>query len=96
MPAMIVGIVSLALGFLACGVGLLGSPVALVMGLRSKRRIDASGGALRGRGNAQTGFVLGLIGTILLVLALLAVLLVIALIVTNAPEISHGYDGTSV
>ena len=64
-----VGIVSL---FLACGygIGLLGSPVALFMGRSSMKRIDASQGRLGGRGMAQAGFVLGIVGTVLLVLVL--------------------------
>ena len=80
--SLIVGIVSLALGLL-CGVGFLGSPFALVMGLRAKRRIEAARGALSGRGNAQAGFVLGLVGTILLALAVLAFVLVVILIIAG-------------
>ena len=76
VAAMVVGIVSFVL---ACGygVGLLGSPVALVMGRVSMKRIDRSGGQLGGRGMAQAGFIMGIIGTVLLVLALIALTVVI-------------------
>ena len=67
-PALVVGIVALGLGFIGVGIGFLISPIALVLGVRSKRRIDASHGQLGGRSNAQAGFILGLIGTIFLVL----------------------------
>jgi len=82
LAAMIIGIISLVL---TCGygIGLLGSPVALVMGRVSMKRIDRSGGRLAGRGMAQTGFVLGIIGTVLLVLALIALVVVIVVAVNG-------------
>ena len=67
----------------AYGVGLLASPVALVLGRVSMKRIDRSEGQLGGRGYAVTGFVLGIIGTVLLVLTIAAV---IALIVYAAND----------
>ena len=78
VAAMVVGIVCLAL---ACGygVGLLGSPVAWYLGRRAMREIDASQGRLGGRGMAQAGFVLGVIGTVLLGLLLVALVGVIAI-----------------
>lgn len=87
-PALVVGIVGIALGFVGVGLGFLLSPVAMVLGWRSKRRIDASHGQLGGRGNAQAGFILGLIGTILL---LLGVLLVVGLV---AAFVVHDSGGT--
>ena len=89
LAAMIVGIVSLVL---ACGygIGLLGSPVALFLGRASMKRIDASHGQLSGRGMAQAGFILGIIGTVLLVLTLiLVVVLIVAFIQTG------GFDSTT-
>ena len=76
VAAMVIGIVSFVL---ACGygIGLLGSPVALVLGRISMKRIDQSGGQLGGRGMAQAGFIMGIIGTILLVLAFIALVVVI-------------------
>lgn len=76
IASMVVGIVAL---FLACGygIGLLASPVALGLGLASKRRIDRSEGRLGGRGFAQTGFILGIVGSVLLVLAIVVLVIVI-------------------
>ena len=76
VASMVIGIVSFVL---ACGygIGLLGSPVALVMGRISMKRIDRSGGQLGGRGMAQAGFILGIIGTVLLVLSLIALVVII-------------------
>jgi Domain of unknown function (DUF4190) len=51
------------LGLVLCQV--LG-PFALVMGRKTVREIDASGGTLGGRGNAQVGYILGIVGTVLL------------------------------
>jgi hypothetical protein len=82
VPAMVVGIVSLVL---ACGygIGLLGAPAALFMGRASIKRIDASQGQLGGREMAMAGFVMGIVGTVLLVLALLALAVVIVGIATD-------------
>jgi hypothetical protein len=74
VPALVVGILSLTLAF-ACGLGLLGAPAALIMGRTSMKRIDASGGRLVGRGMAQAGFIMGIIGTVFLVLTLAVVVL---------------------
>lgn len=79
-PAMVTGVLSLVLGFF-CAVGFLASPFALVMGLKSMRRIDAAGGRLGGRGNAQAGFIMGIVGTVVLALAILAFIAVVAVLV---------------
>jgi hypothetical protein len=81
--SMIVGIVSLVLAF-CYGFGLLGAPVALFLGRASMKRIDASGGQLGGRGMAQAGFVLGIIGTVLLGLAIAVVIVVIVVLAGTA------------
>ena len=67
VAAMVTGIVALVLSC-AYGLGLLASPVALVLGKVSMNRIKRSQGQVGGRGFALTGFVLGIIGTVLLVL----------------------------
>jgi hypothetical protein len=76
---MITGIVSLVL---ACGygVGLLASPVAWYLGKSSMNRIDASQGQLGGRGMAQAGMILGIIGTALLVLGIILAVVVFGLL----------------
>jgi hypothetical protein len=62
--AMILGIV----GVVVCQVV---GPFAWVIGKRAMNEIDASGGALGGRGQAQAGFILGIISTVLLGLGLI-------------------------
>jgi hypothetical protein len=82
--ALILGI----LGVVLCQV--LG-PVALFMGRKAMREIDASGGALGGRGNAQVGYILGIVGTILLgvgiVIGIIYLIVIIAVIgsAANSP-----------
>jgi len=63
--ALVLGIV----GIVVCG-GLL-SPVAWWMGKKAVDEIDASQGAVGGRGAAQAGFILGIIGTCFLALGIL-------------------------
>ena len=60
--ALVLGI----LGLVICGVL---APFAWSIGHKSLKEIDASGGALGGRGKAQAGYIMGIIGTILLVVA---------------------------
>lgn len=68
--ALVLGILSVVV----CGIL---APFALVIGRNSMRRIDASGGRLGGRGRAQAGFILGVIGTVLLVLGVLIAVVVV-------------------
>ncbi|AWB93435.1 DUF4190 domain-containing protein [Aeromicrobium chenweiae] len=79
--AMVLGIVGVAGGFL-CWLPLLVSPVALFQGRKAMREIDASNGQLNGRSEAKAGFVLGIIGTVLLALALAFVVLIVVLSLT--------------
>ena len=65
--AMVLGII----GLLSCQVL---SPFAWAIGRKAVAEIDASGGRLDGRSQAQTGYVLGVIGTIVLVLGALFLL----------------------
>jgi hypothetical protein len=71
--ALVLGI----LGIVICGVI---APFAWRMGKRTVAEIDASNGQLGGRGAAQAGYVLGVIGTVLLGLGLLALVLFAVLI----------------
>ena len=61
---MIIGIVSI----LCCGPA---GIAAIIMGNQAKKEIAASGGALTGQGQAQAGFVLGIIALVLMVLVVL-------------------------
>lgn len=71
MMSLILGI----LGLVICG---LCAPFAWRIGKGAVNEIDASGGRIGGRGLAQAGYVLGLIGTILLGIAVLALVVVAA------------------
>jgi len=93
VASMVIGIVAMVLSC-GYGVGLLGSPVALVMGRVSMKRIDQSQGQLGGRGMAQAGFILGIIGTVLLVLALVALVIIIIVAVNGGFDDPYTYDNT--
>ncbi len=64
VTAMVLGI----LGLVCCG---LASPFAIWTGRKAMNEIDASGGWQGGRGQAQAGFIMGIIGTVLWVLGVL-------------------------
>ena len=71
------------LGILVCQVL---APFAMVMGRRAVKEIDASNGTIGGRGSAQAGYILGIIGTVLLALGVLVV--VVAIIAAAATSSS--------
>jgi hypothetical protein len=66
---------SLVLGVLSIVLCQVLGPVAWWMGKRTLDEIDASGGRYGGRGAAQAGYVMGVVGTVLLSLALIFVLI---------------------
>ncbi len=66
------------LGLVVCGVI---APFAWRMGKQTLNEIDASQGRVGGRGAAQAGYVLGIIGTVLLSLGLLVLVLYLGLMV---------------
>lgn len=72
VTALVLGI----LAFVMCGP--FTAVPAIVIGRKAMREIDASQGQLGGRGMAQAGFVLGIVGTVIGVLALLLVIGVFA------------------
>jgi Domain of unknown function (DUF4190) len=71
--AMILGIV----GVVLCGIC---APFAWVIGKRAMNEIDASGGTWGGRGQAQAGFILGIIGSVFLLLAVLYVVFIVIIL----------------
>lgn len=79
---MITGIAALVLSC-AYGLGLLAAPVALILGRVSMNRIKRSEGRLGGSGLALTGFILGIIGTVLLVLVIIAVVVIVVAAINN-------------
>lgn len=72
--AMVLGIV----GLVACQIV---SPFAWSVGKRTVAEIDASGGRLGGRGQAQAGYILGIVGTIFLGLGLLFMLVYFVIVI---------------
>ena len=62
--SMILGIV----GIVCCSFA---APFAWMTGKKTVNEIDASGGRLGGRGQAQAGYILGIVGTVLLILGVL-------------------------
>lgn len=74
--ALVLGI----LGLVVCGVI---APFAWRIGRRTLDEIDGSHGQLGGRGTAQAGYVLGIIGTVVLLLGLLGGLLLMALTIAS-------------
>lgn len=70
-------VIALVLGILSCVCCPITGPIAFFIGRQAMAEIDASGGTQSGRGLAQAGFILGIIGTAFLVLALLYWIVVI-------------------
>ena len=66
---------SMVLGILGLVLCQVIAPFAWVTGRQSLREIDASGGRWGGRGQAQAGYVLGIVGTVILGLAVVGVVL---------------------
>jgi hypothetical protein len=72
------------IGAFVCGLPLLLSPFAWAIGARTRREIRESNGQYDGDGMAQAGMILGIVGTVLLALAVIALgLLAIGLIVSG-------------
>ncbi|WP_327110700.1 DUF4190 domain-containing protein [Nocardia sp. NBC_01730] len=76
----------LILGILGLALCQLMGPFAWVMGKRALNEIDASGGAIGGRGNVNAGYICGIIASVLLILSLLVVGLVVVLGVLGVLE----------
>ena len=75
--ALVLGILS----FVLCGVL---APFAWSIGNREVQAIDAGRRPPQNRGTAQAGKILGLIGTILLIIAVAVLVLVAVLLITSA------------
>lgn len=92
---MILGIVGLA-GTFVCLIPIVLSPFAWYLGAKARREIDAAPNQWDGRGEAQAGFVTGIIGTALLILgvAIVAIIIVIAIGVGTAVSTSDPYAAT--
>lgn len=68
---------ALVLGIVGLFCLLLG-PVAFMIGNKAVQEIDASGGAIGGRSQANAGKILGIIGSVLLVLSIVSTIIQLA------------------
>ncbi len=72
--ALVLGLVAVVGAVAFAGLTLVVSPFAWAVGAKARREIRASGGYYGGESNATAGMVLGIVGTILLILGILAVI----------------------
>jgi hypothetical protein len=73
------------------------SPFAWVIGGRAVKEIDAAPpGTVGGRDEANTGRIMGIIGTVLLVLGILAVIAFIALVVAVGSSTTTYEQGVTI
>lgn len=75
---------SMVLGILGLVVCSICAPFAWSIGGKVVKEIDASGGAYGGRGQAQAGYIMGIIGTILLGLGVVAGVIWLILVIIAA------------
>ena len=68
------------------------APFAWVMGNRAVAEIDANPGVYDGRGEAQAGRILGIIGTVLLILGIVAFAFFIVLIIAGVASSDTSSD----
>ncbi len=81
--ALVLGLIGLVGAFFLCGVTLIVSPFAWAVGSSALKDIRASQGQVGGEGKAQTGMILGIVGTVFLILAVVAVIAFIVLLVAS-------------
>jgi hypothetical protein len=95
ITSMVLGIIGMT-GFVSCGALFLLSPFAWVVGAKSVKAIDANPGVYGGRGEANAGKILGIIGTVCLILVVLFWAGMIALGVASGFDNDYGsYESTS-
>ncbi|MBO9522887.1 MAG: DUF4190 domain-containing protein [Nocardioidaceae bacterium] len=82
--AMVWGIVSLV-GGVSCGLPILASPVAWILGHKARKEIRREPQRYGGESKATAGMVMGIIGTVLLVLALVLIVVVVVIAVNSEP-----------
>jgi len=86
--SLILGIIALG-GMMLCLLPILVAPVAWFMGAKSLNEIDANPQAYGGRGEANAGKILGIVGTVVLVLLVLAAVVLFGILaLTSAAYIS--------
>lgn len=72
VTVLVLGCVATAGGFLTAGLATVAGPFAWVIGAKAKREIAAEPGRWDGEDLVNIGYVLGIVGTILLALAILS------------------------
>ena len=82
-------ITALVLGILGIVLCQLVAPFAWVIGKRTVDEIDGSGGRMGGRGQAQAGYILGVIGSLILGASLLFGLVLLVIFVIGAATSAH-------
>jgi len=88
--AMVLGIVGMT-GFM-CYVTFLVAPAAWIIGAKAVKEIDANPGMYGGRSEANAGKIMGIVGTVLLILALLALTAFVIVSVTIDGFWDDSYD----
>lgn len=83
--ALVLGI----LGLVLCGVI---APFAWAIGGKAVRDIDASQGSIGGRGAANAGRILGIVGTVLLAIVALVVSVLLVATVFVGSQLETGFD----
>ena len=81
--ALVVGIVALAGALFCAGLPLLASPVAWVLGAQARRQIRQAPQQWGGEGKATTGMILGIIGTVFLVLVIVAIAILVIVAISD-------------
>jgi hypothetical protein len=92
--AMVLGLVSL-IGLFICLFPIVVAPFAWRTGSRVVKEIDAQPGRWSGREQAQAGRIMGIIGTVLLVLVVLAAVGLVVLAFAVGGEVNTSYDSTT-
>jgi len=83
--ALVLGLVALVGGWV-CGLPIVVGPFAWVIGANARKEIDANPQAYGGRGQATAGMVMGIIATVMLILALVSIAVLVAI------GLSGGFD----
>jgi Domain of unknown function (DUF4190) len=82
---------ALVLGILGVVLCQVLAPFAWRIGKRTRDEIDASQGRLAGRGSAQAGYILGIVGTVLLGFVVLYLVFVVGLVVVGGLSSSGSF-----
>lgn len=91
--AMVLGLVALVGSLFTCGLTFLAGPFAWWQGNRALAEIDESQGQLGGRDQARGGQIMGIIATVLLVLAVLAAVIFVVLLAIGLAAETGTSDG---